>query len=706
MMQKINTSYSTTDSDHNSQKTTAEDIAFDSEYIAWSISVFSAVLVFIGLSLGLDHLWQPDNVNVLDLADRLSVMPVSAFCPESKEKALFFLGLMALPLLFIIFYLPARRVVMKSSIPLLKRLSPVVIASTLLLIAGLAAAGMMADNPFHIPPLNGHDTIAKTNLQFYFITTFLYEHPLLYALVFYPLIAALLWNSKYLLQRIPQWGEPLTRFSCYGWCTSLIILILIINTFSFPQNLANAYDFSAVYYSMVQVFSGTPLLVDNFSNTYGLYPHFLVPIFKVIGLDIANFSFVMALLTSFSFLLLLIFLRRHIRSTAILMLCFTSFAFYSHFYSKIVAPFDAYFAGQPIRFLFPMISLLLSSLYTERRTTRFRTFSLLILATGILWNPEFGAFTYGAFVLFLLTMEFISNNKSVLAGNIVRHIASALICLVVVLLSYALTIRVYYGAFPELLRMFSTLKMFSKIGFNMLPMPLLHPWNLVALVFLIGIGAFLVAAVNRSLTPRHAIILLVTLHGIGAFMYYQGRSHNWNLLGATAYAFILIAFFVESLTLISHKVRHSFFPWALLVFALGSSVFQFPYAYRKIYTLINNSEEKINNQHIQNMIFENARFIRDYSVKNEKILVLTEDYIQTYYYALSHTRAAFNPGLIEFFWRSDLNRLVVFLSSNRDIKVFLEPHRFSINYPAINNIIKNLYEPYASNGNLTLLLPR
>ncbi|HEY6008350.1 MAG TPA: hypothetical protein VIU40_08510 [Geobacteraceae bacterium] len=676
------------------------------EGIAWCLSGWGALLVYLGLALLVDRYDQPDISAARELAGRLSVVSPANFAPEPKERMLFLLGVVVLPLVFVAFYWPCKKVLASFSPARVARLFPAVLGTSLLAVIAVGCAGFLADNPFHLEVLNSQDELARTNLQFYLRSTFLAAHPALFSLVLFPLIATLLWAGDRVERRLPPWVEQAGRWFSYGWCAVLVVLIQLVNTFRFPYTYPNKYDFSAVYYPMVQVFGGVPLLVDGFTTTYGLYPHFLVPVFRLTGLSVATFSGVMALLTSISFVLLFLFLRRQLRNTGILVCCFSAIVFYSHFYFKIVTPFDSVFASQPIRFLFPMTSLSLGTLYLVRRTGRVRTCSLLLLAAGILWNPEFGTLTYAAFVVFLLAIEFTAGKRTHLLRGMLAHLAAAFLCVVVVFSCYVLTIRACYGAFPELAQMFSSYRVFAGLGLNMLPMPLLHPWNLLALVFFLGLATCLVAVVNGTATPRHALVLLVTLHGIGALMYYQGRSHNWTLLGATTYAFILMAFFAESLRDAARVERWYLVPWALLVFVLSGSACQLAYASADIAALVTEDANKAQNLPEEREIYENARFIRANTEENERVLIITRDYYQSYYYGLSQTVAAVNPGLLDLFWREDYNRIIRFLAFNKGCKVFYEPEAFEFSDRMIHDVLANEYTVRSTNGQVQLLEPR
>ncbi|HEY6837801.1 MAG TPA: hypothetical protein VI389_03580, partial [Geobacteraceae bacterium] len=287
--------------------------AYKKEGIAWCLSLIAAIATFIGLAFLVDRTYHPDTASAIERASELSIIHSSAFHPEPKEKALFLLGVVTIPLAFTGFYLLFRKVLTTFSSVTLRRLFAPILIVSLLTVVVAGYAGLMAANPFHLDAPNSHDEVALSNLQFYFIDTFLYVHPALYTFLFFPLAALLLWYREPLWQRLPPLAERVAGWLCYGWCGGLVVLVLTIHVFRFPYTYPNKYDFSAVYYSMVQVFGGAPLLVDGFTNTYGLYPHFLVPIFKLTGLSVLTFSGVMAVLDAICFGLLFLTLRRQLR---------------------------------------------------------------------------------------------------------------------------------------------------------------------------------------------------------------------------------------------------------------------------------------------------------------------------------------------------------------------------------------------------------
>ena len=88
------------------------------------------------------------------------------------------------------------------------------------------------------------------------------------------------------------------------------------------DNYIGAYDhLNSVLYSISQVQQGKTLLV-GLTTQYGLYPHFLYPIFKLINVNVTSFSVTMAALTTISYSLIFLGLRKVINNDLVTFLTF------------------------------------------------------------------------------------------------------------------------------------------------------------------------------------------------------------------------------------------------------------------------------------------------------------------------------------------------------------------------------------------------
>jgi hypothetical protein len=249
--------------------------------------------------------------------------------------------------------------------------------------------------------------------------------------------------------------------------------------------------------------------------------------------------------------------------------------------------------------------------------------------------------------------------------------------------------------------MFTTIQIFSSIGMGMLPMPTgFHPYMLIVAVYLVGLLLTINAIVTKKITNRSAFICLLTIFGILFFVYYLGRSHNWNLFVSNPTAFILLTLFADDL-LKTIKTNKAFIPLFLIVlYALSFSFFQTVYDYKRISDLILEKDNKQINQDVNNEVKANASFIKEHSTNDEKVIILTAVYLQSLYHSLSNTASAFNPGMEELFLKSDYARLIHTLETQENLKVFLEPKYFHFIDLQVLNRLTACYDLKQNNGKI------
>jgi len=128
-----------------------------------------------------------------------------------------------------------------------------------------------------------------------------------------------------------------------------LIEVFLFNLFNRDNYPGHNHHLMAVYSSVAQVVNGKTLLVD-FTNQYGLYPHFLQPIFKHVELNLLNFSIVMSLLVVLSYGCLLFFMKSIINNIVLLFLGFIGLVFLHEYFLTAYGYGDPYFQYTPIRF--------------------------------------------------------------------------------------------------------------------------------------------------------------------------------------------------------------------------------------------------------------------------------------------------------------------------------------------------------------------
>ena len=396
--------------------------------IAASIGLYSAFAAIIA------NLYHPDIMAALRLAQDTLISPGLA-SPKPVEKMLFSCAVLFFPsCAFVLFFAltPRFRKVSAGSMRTWYTVTVVIGAVTLLYVIYHALASA---NPFVLNSGMEYDATAKTNWAFYFASTFIYKHLPVYCCALFPVaLAYLLFRNKLPERALPGIAKA-EKIIAYGSSIAIATVIFLINAFRFPYTWGNKYDFNAVYYSVVQVYRGVPLLVDHFTNNYGLYPHFVVPVMKLFGLSVPSFSHIMAFLLALCFIFLALFFRHVIKNPLLILFGMTAVFFHCYIFSRIVAPFDAGFAMTPIRWVLPFSLLLYASLYLRRPRKALYFSSLFMYALGILWCPDFGIFTFASLVGLYCFLELERRPVAVIAQKICLHlffaglaIAAAFLC--------------------------------------------------------------------------------------------------------------------------------------------------------------------------------------------------------------------------------------------------------------------------------------
>ena len=155
----------------------------------------------------------------------------------------------------------------------------------------------------------------------------------------------------------------------------LIVVLIFISLFCiniFDVNAINSSttyttNLNAFYYSIVQVINGeSPLYVNGFINTYGLYPHLLQPIFFFIGgVTIFKFSIVMAILIVLSYYMVYLVMSKLILNKFYLYSGFLAIFWFQYLSSKPGGIEDFFFQYIPLRILFPCLLIYMAYRYTE-----------------------------------------------------------------------------------------------------------------------------------------------------------------------------------------------------------------------------------------------------------------------------------------------------------------------------------------------------
>ncbi len=681
------------------------------EILRWILTICSSVLVYIIIAINVRLTYQPDIESLNAIAKKILLLPNLAL-PEPMEALLFRLGIVTIIPGLVVFYILFSRMpftatlTQKRSFPVISILS--VIATAAVIFISFAAHNESEAGKDRILPVDV-DAITNNNFNFFFDGFFIGRYLWLYALIIVPAVSYLFfagikkykWENKQIFRRI-------VSITGYGVSAAVVIAIVAMNTFKFPYGHDNKFDFNAVYYSVTQVFAGVPMLVDGFTNTYGLYPHFLNPLFRIIGLDVLKFSLVMSLVLGLAFFFNFYALKKFVSNTVLLFLGFTTLLFFSYLNRKLQNQFDCYYALFPIRYIVPSVLVFLATRHFLKPSKKSYWATTLLIATSVLWNPEIGLVCYLSWIVTNMYHDFYNADGKIAVKKLLAHLGVGITVLPVVFYSYKLLIFLFYGAAPDMWLLWSTMLVFGKIGFNLLPMALLHPWNIVALIIIAGFTYSVAKWHKKEITARSSVTLLLALIGVGYLMYFQGRSHSVNLSVSSGFSIMLLTILADDLWAIV-KNRNILFlnaVFVLILFLCSFSIIELVYNSDKISKYVYQEDDKIIQAQEQEFVESNTGFLLQNTVEEERIQLLTVSKFQGLYFNGSKRRSAFNPGIVDMFLNSDLERFQNMIADS-SYSIFIEPEIFSYAY-MFRTIatITALYDMKAAGKSMVLLKKR
>ena len=147
----------------------------------------------------------------------------------------------------------------------------------------------------------------------------------------------------------------------------------------------------------------------------------------------------------------------------------------------------------------------------------------------MIWNVDSGIPTFGALVAFAL-YRWVHSSNGQRRIWVWRGLGFAF-CAGVVLAFFLWALDFKSGHRIQLEDAFKYQNLFYRLGFYMLPMPLTpSPWMIVLAYYVFGV-VYAIHLRTRGRGTRHVdMVYYLSILGIGLFSYYQGRSHELNLL--------------------------------------------------------------------------------------------------------------------------------------------------------------------------------
>jgi hypothetical protein len=667
-----------------------------SNIVQWSFCIIGTIFLFSCLGLLISKIYHPETESIVKAA--LEKCIVTDFQPEPVEALLFRTGLLFIPCCLLgLYFLTTRSFFKKIAQNKWLAYSLVVLAS-----AGIAFLGYYVfaqDNPTYLETLgrlhNERDRLAVTNYDFFFKDTFLDTHLAQYFLLW---VSLLLLFYLFVVKFIRGIGSKVYKIlsSAVLFVFAAIILIQIFNMmhFDMPLNWENQFDFNAVFYSATQVNAGSQLLNDGFTNTYGLYPHFLQPFFNLFGFSVSSFTFAMSLLIVFTFASILLFLYTTVQDKIIALLGFGTSLYFSYLLNRLIMNFDSAFAIFPIRTTPVALLLLTVSLFliaVKKDKQRFQRIvyyvGTVLMAFGVIWNFEFGLVSYLSWLAFLCYYDFFSPEKKFNWKKILFHFGVWIVTLLLAFACYGIIQRIHYGHFPDFSLLTSTLSVFGSMGFFMLPMPLFHPWMLLVLVHILCLVYAISRLFKKDITPKSAAIFLMAILGCGLFAYYQGRSHNWNFTTSLLPGLIELTLLTDELWATFKRTNNFILtPFLYLCFAcLLLSTISLGAASSDISNLANQTVRKeLKPAYAKEKKYINSvnHFIDSCDISSDRVILLCSNKYQGLFMQDKRMRSAVNPGILDLFYKTDAERYVTTLADSA-YDVFLGNNFY---YPYLSDI--------------------
>lgn len=652
------------------------------DYIIFSASLFSWVIVLAALNLFIYIFYKPDIAGILNAAKEHYVVYFFKFIrPKPVERTQFALSAIFSPFILLALYIWWNKAVSKSKTIIAKWYKTAALVNMFslgsLLYLGLAIGGFYY----------ARDSFFAGELSKYF-----------YGVIILPAIIFLFFKKN--ISKQAGAALEVMAFLCFIVVFSLSVV-----------NVANGFvpqDLDPVIYPLVQVLAGKSLLAPV-TSFYGLFPFFLAPVFFFFGFSVLKFSLLMACLVVFSFFCLKASLRLVVKDKIIYLLGFLAVVFYSVLATR-TAP-EYYFQYWPVRFLFPCVGLWLTALYFRRENKFIYFASFVFFAVGVLWNLD-----VGLVVLIAWTAALFFNDLAKQGGvgklilRTLRHGAFGLLSIGLVTGTFAFITRLASGSFPDFSLLFRYQKLFLSgyLNIGMVPPP--HTWTSVVLIYSVGLLVSVRAFYRGKISYINKIIFFLSILGFGLFAYYEGQSSDVTLFRVSYPAIILMVIFADILwdrvKTFGALAYGEFLALMFIMFILFSVPFGLLRNSGTYYKFLSLAVKNITLRDSQTL--QNAKFIAEHSALGEKVFILASPQ-QGVLYAESKTRPVLDlPSVSDIVFPKDMNVQLKFLSENKTVKVFVKQplEAYDIFDSRIKELIPAKYKETASSSGLSLYEPK
>jgi len=543
-----------------------------------------------------------------------------------------------------------------------------------------------------------------------FFKTMTGELRFLITLIIFPIITYFIFNG------VPKKYNKLLNWILYFLISSFLLSMFLLSICNSENYLGTGQNLDAVLFSISQVQQGRGLLAD-FTTQYGLYSHFLYPLFKLINVNVVSFSITMSVLTVISYSLILFALRKIINNNLIVLFSFSAIIYFSYFYNFLDGGwFDLRYSVNPIRMLFP--ALIIFSVFTYILNPKKILYFLIIFISSlsILWNFDSGAICFLSFYIYVLYEKLADTNLRNYVSEFIKHTIISASILTLTFLLFSIVIYLQSNSFPNWNLFLKYPNLYGMLGFSSMPLPFLHAWNLVFLVYLYGIYIGLNSILINKKNAIDSITFFVAIFGFGISSYYLNRSHDFNLTTISYPCFILLAIYLSKLLDYSKSENlfriKNFLSVSVISFVLVTIFIQMIQPIKIFNTVFDRTQDIISKNLTNKFINDGIELIKSNSNPGDQIIILMADHNDGWAPGpdgILHIETKTSSplalgGTSERMFKSDWDILHQSLISNKTHKVFIDftgqkkKHSFM-------QIIDNNYYLDASLGGWRMYLP-
>lgn len=661
--------------DHQQQPLGHPEKPSRGDFVALCFSFFITLLLLRCTLFVISTFYHPDTSLLLKEAEKTLLPQLLSRCnPEPVEKLLFMTSVFLTPIFLFFTLIGISKQYAIASHALRNKLY---LLSLVLATAGAFLAVFLF-----------YKALAYSS-YFYIRTNFFYLHPFYYSCVFFPCILLLIYHSR------NTWIHYIGSIVLYGTTIALSMALFFSSHWNSDTISPWVHHLNPLLYPQAQISQGKTLLVDC-PSLYGLYPHFLAPIFSFISLDVYSFSVTMSILLLSVLLAIGVFLKKNTRNDIVFLIGFLAAIYYGYMEPRILSKLihvrpDPFFQYAPLRMLFPYALLALSAVYhTTRHKKPIYTLTSVLMSISVLWNFDSGIIAFFAWNLFLAYGE-LFHAPTVLKAipPILKHFCRSLLYLVLAFSGYSAFAFCRTGIFPDWIAYFQFYAIFSSYGFFQMPMPsYIHLWMVIVTIYIFALLLSLHGLLKKEHETYNSNLFLLAIVGTGLFLYYQGRSHDANLYPLLVTPILIVTLLIDhTLEKIIQKKRppYLFIPLSIvgLYFCAGAIPSICLWGPRLFHVWTVPGFEAIY-QKPAGFNARNIEFIKKHTYPGEPVVIYSDIYIDGIYHAETKTRAAMKlPSSSDYFLKSDLDYLQTFLATNKTQKVFVLPGNHLTNIVAV-----------------------